>query len=171
MGRHLILFDSQNIFFIVLKLNDRIMVRKTKTNSSPPHLAMVEFPRDIWNEVMSYFHSVYKRPLHMNCMMSCEDFRRIRYINRVWQGTRVISYCSVFESYYISIVRDSWVYMTNPDLGLIPGTTQFKFRRNRSCSQVVTREFKHIYAEYSSQNSVDTLVGGRGDMILSHIYY
>jgi hypothetical protein len=140
---------------------------KTETKSMAP--MMIEFSGDIWNEIMSYFHSIYRRPIHLEYIMKHGEFRRSRHINKMWEGTKLIRYCSVFESYYISIIRNSWVYLTNPDLGIIPGTGQFKFRRRSSRCPGVTRDFKQIYAEYSSRNSVEGLLGG--DNILSHIYY
>ena len=35
----------------------------------------MEFPIDIWNTIMTYFHSSYKKPLHYDAFKTIELFR------------------------------------------------------------------------------------------------
>ena len=35
---------------------------------------MIQFPKDIWNEIMSFFHSAYKKPLHLDAI---SDFVKV----------------------------------------------------------------------------------------------
>ena len=43
----------------------------------------MEFPKDIWDNILSYFHSPYKCPLHYNAIMDNNDFYFLRNHNKV----------------------------------------------------------------------------------------
>lgn len=42
----------------------------------------MEFPQDLWGEIMSYFHSTYRKPLHYNCLLENTDFYFTREKNK-----------------------------------------------------------------------------------------
>ena len=121
---------------------------------------MVEFPEDVWNIIVSYFHSSYKKPTHYDAITECKHFIRRRNINKAWQGSFFVEKCSVFESYYITIIADNWVYWSNPDLDIIIPQVNL----NRCVANgIVLNDFKEIFLEYARRNY--------GTHILSRISY
>jgi hypothetical protein len=42
----------------------------------------MEFPKELWNIIFSYFHSPYKKPLHYDSIMENHDFYYIRKHNK-----------------------------------------------------------------------------------------
>lgn len=121
---------------------------------------MNEFPQDIWTNIMSYFHSVYKKPTHYDAMIKFKHFARRRKINKAWQGTFFVENCSVFVSYYITIVADNFVYSTNPDLYILVPPLRLNCR---VAKDNVLDDFRKIFHKYSKNN--------HETHILSKIYY
>lgn len=120
----------------------------------------VELPQDVWNTIMGYFHSSYKKTTHYQAIIKCKHFARRRNINRAWQGSIFVEKCSVFESYYITIIADNWVYWSNPDLDII--IPQVNLNR-RVANGDVLNDFNEIFLEYARKNY--------GTHILSRISY
>lgn len=121
-----------------------------------------ELPPELWEIVMGHFHSSYKKPLHYQAMMSCEYFTRRRNINIHWGLSPLCNHTKygVFDSFYIWIVLNNWVYwefddipMTKPSLSLVRKVAQGH----------VKKEFEDIWFMYASHSSEYNL--------LSRIHY
>ncbi len=108
-----------------------------------------EFPQDVWRNIMSYFHSAYKKTTHYVAIMNFPHFARRRKINRAWQGGPFVQECSVFVSYYITIVADCWVYCNNPDLDIIIPPLKLN---SRVATGDVLKDFREIFLAYSTNN-------------------
>ena len=52
----------------------------------------MEFPIDIWNTIMTYFHSSYKKPLHYDAFKTIELFRDFK------KTKKKISYMDNFDN-------------------------------------------------------------------------
>jgi len=118
---------------------------------------------ELWGIVMSYFHSCYKEPLHYQAMMSCKYFKRRRNINIHWglsplcNGTK----CGVFDSFYIWIVVNNWVYWEHGDISPITKPSLTLVRK--AARGYVKKEFEDIWFMYASNSNEFNL--------LSRIYY
>ena len=79
----------------------------------------MDFPEDIWNIVMSYFHSSYKKPSHYESIMDVSEFLFTRYHNREsckqtlkWNKSSLI-----VDSYYMLLIlnthaKSSYIFST-----------------------------------------------------------
>lgn len=65
---------------------------------------MILFNADIWNSIMSYFHSSYRKPYHYNAMMQIATFTHFR----------SISYSQKNYSYYEHIQKLLRHYNNSP---------------------------------------------------------
>lgn len=79
-----------------------------------------ELPPDLWSIIMSYFHSCYNKPLHYEAIMGCEHFTRRRNINLRWglSPLCVQTKHGVFDSFYIWIVLNNWIYWEFNDIDI-----------------------------------------------------
>ena len=70
----------------------------------------MELPKDIWNNVLSYFHSPYKCPSHYNAIMDNNDFYYIRNHNKIRNRLLSRGYI-VRNSYYANILSGFYIQM------------------------------------------------------------
>jgi hypothetical protein len=42
----------------------------------------MEFPQDIWREIFSYFHSSYKKPLHLECFKNIKVYQKYHELSK-----------------------------------------------------------------------------------------
>lgn len=121
-----------------------------------------ELPQELWCDVMSYFHSAYKRPLHYNAIMSCKYFKKRRNINIDWGLSPLCtqSKYGVFDSYYIWIVLNNWTYWEFYDLNIVKPERTL----NRKVAQgKVKKDFQDIWKTYA--------IHSNGQNLLSRIKY
>jgi hypothetical protein len=120
-----------------------------------------ELPPELWNIVMEHFHSCYKKPLHYQAIMGCKHFTRRRGINIDWNLSPIANRNkhSVFDSFYIWIVLNNWIYWEFGDTTLKPDLTMVR----KSAQGNVKQEFEQIWNEYAVHSNEDNL--------LSRIHY
>ena len=121
-----------------------------------------ELPEELWNIVMSHFHSCYKKPLHYQAIMRCEYFTRRRNINRYWGLSPLCNRCKygVFDSFYIWIVLNNWIYWEYDDVDIMKPS--LSMNRNVASGNV-KKEFQDIWNTYAAHSNEDNL--------LSRIHY
>ncbi len=116
-----------------------------------------EFPPELWGVVMSYFHSSYKKPLHYDALMNCDYFTRRRNINLYWGLSPLcnLTKYGVFDSFYIWIVLNNWVYWEFDDLNVHkpPITMVRKVAQGR-----VKTDFEEIWNMYAIHSNEDNLL-------------
>jgi hypothetical protein len=105
----------------------------------------MEFPYVIWCIIMSYFHSVYRRPPHLHIMLSSSTFyftrnyhRTVNKYQKLWDRTIQI------ESYYMRLIAYSVGYATSNQL-------EPKIRRGVAVG-VVREEFIEIFRIYRTRH-------------------
>ena len=116
-----------------------------------------EFPPELWNDVMAYFHSCYKKPLHYQAIMDCEYFRRRRNINLYWGLSPLCNRAKygVFDSFYIWIVLNNWVYWEYDDIDMIkPSLSMVR----KVAQGHVKKEFEEIWKMYATHSTEDNLL-------------
>lgn len=59
----------------------------------------MEFPREILDNILSYFHSAYKKPLHYSAIMGQKDFYHLKIVNK--------KYTHICGTYFIKIFINS----------------------------------------------------------------
>lgn len=120
-----------------------------------------ELPPELWEIVMTHFHSCYKKPLHYIAIMECKYFARRRGINIDWNLSPIAyrNKYSVFDSFYIWIVLNNWVYWEVGDMILKPSLTM----KRGTARGYIKREFEKIWQEYANNSNEDNL--------LSRIHY
>jgi hypothetical protein len=121
-----------------------------------------ELPTELWDIVMTHFHSCYKKPLHYEAIMKCEYFTRRRSINLQWGLSPLCNRTKygVFDSFYIWIVLNNWVYWEFSDIDIRKPTLNM----NRKVAKGrVKDEFEEIWTSYAIHSKEDNL--------LSRIHY
>ena len=115
-----------------------------------------ELPPELWEIVMSHFHSCYKKPLHYTAIMECKHFARRRGINIDWNLSPLANRnkYSVFDSFYIWIVLNNWVYWEFGDMTLKPSLTM----KRGSAKGYIKKEFEKIWHEYAINSNEDNLL-------------
>lgn len=107
-----------------------------------PH--KMEFPQDIWREIMNYFPTVYHEPPHYNAIMGIDMFRKRKRINED-------PYTTLDDkSFYISIVISSWWYWAFPDIQRLMVAPEVPLTRGVA-SGYIRQEFIEIYDKYLLQ--------------------
>lgn len=113
---------------------------------------IMKFPDDIWKEIFTYYHSVYKKPLHFVGIMNCSVFYQRRCINLYWSLNPIRSFISrtnhgIFDSFYIWIILDN-MEQSNP-----------KIKINRKVAKgCVLDDFRKIWQEYAQNSSQGCLM-------------
>ena len=106
----------------------------------------MEFPHELWTDIMSYFHSAYKHPSHYDAIMATEHFHtNCQLIQRYNDSYRYGYYC--LDSYYARIIISNWHYWSVPDIQHLLIRPQVSFRRGIATG-VVLNEFKDIWNAY-----------------------
>lgn len=115
-----------------------------------------ELPPELWGIVMTHFHSCYKKPLHYQAIMNCKCFARRRGINIDWGLSPIANRNkhSVFDSFYICIVLNNWIYWELGDIIYKPSLTMVR----KTARGTVKTEFEHIWNEYSSHSNAANLL-------------
>ena len=116
-----------------------------------------ELPPELWKIVISHFHSSYKKPFHYEAIMNCDYFLRRRNVNLSWGLSPLanMSKYGVFDSFYIWIVLNNFIYWQYQDLDLRrPAVTM---RRKVAKGQVKT-DFEKIWAMYAIHSSENNLL-------------
>ena len=121
-----------------------------------------ELPVELWEIVMTHFHSCYKKPLHYQALMKCEYFARRRNINRIWGLSPLFNHAkhSVFDSFYIWIVLNNWIYWEYDDIDILKPSVSMVRRVARGNVKKDFEVIWNIYADHS-----------REDNLLSRIQY
>ena len=116
-----------------------------------------ELPPELWNIIMTHFHSCYKKPLHYEAIMSCEYFTRRRSINMRWGLSPLCnrSKYSVFDSFYIWIVLNNWIYWEFDDIDI--KKPSLSMVRKVASGQTKT-EFEEIWKKYACHSNENNLL-------------
>ena len=112
----------------------------------------MDFPQDIWSEIMSYFHSSYKKPIHYVCMLENNLFYFSRAKNKkmVWLPKQFRSQLNlemdkVYNSFYMTIVLN------------MVGNTTFKssnsiILKRRIAKNKILEDFNNIFEQYKNSD-------------------
>ncbi len=112
----------------------------------------MELPKDIWNNIFSYFHSHYKRPSHYHAIMENNDFYFLRNHNIIRNKLFNQGYI-IRNSYYANILSGFYIQMicmgnVNTTFSKKHNTT-FKNRGTaRYSNENVLNDFIEIMNEY-----------------------
>lgn len=113
----------------------------------------MEFPTEIWREIMNYFHSSYKQPLHYISIIENKQFYFFREKNKNY---RLHKFNDLYQKRYISEMEKIYnsFYMT---LILTCGNTTIKKKsciqlKRQTASSKVFEDFVIIFNEYKNQN-------------------
>ena len=115
-----------------------------------------ELPPELWKMVMTYFHSAYKKPYHYEAIMNCHYFMRRRNITLYWGLSPLsnMSKYSVFDSFYIWIVLNNWVYWDLDDLDVRKPTVTMMRKVAKGQVKKDFEEIWEMYASHSSENNM-----------------
>ena len=96
------------------------------------------FPKDIWNIIMSYFHSSYKKPLHYEAIMNISEFY----------------YCVVHhrESYKYNLHWNNNLKINSYYMRLIVNTNYenvYNILNRKTASSKIYDEFVDIFKKYN----------------------
>ena len=114
----------------------------------------MDFPEDIWNIVMSYFHSSYKKPSHYESIMDVSEFLFTRYHNREsckqtlkWNKSSLI-----VDSYYMLLILNTHFHFSSKN----KSNEKNKLRRGvASCK--IRQDFKYIFETYKNLSKTNIL--------------
>tara|TARA_Y100000992_G_C21168319_1_gene444577 strand:+ start:498 stop:839 length:342 start_codon:yes stop_codon:yes gene_type:complete len=99
----------------------------------------MQFPDDIWNEVISYFHSTWRKTIHFEAMATLLSFRP----KTGWQRVR-----NMYDSYYLFLQSDVYLYKNNPEIIYLKIKGPFYFHRVVNTSKI-EQDFIEIWDAYS----------------------
>lgn len=112
----------------------------------------MEFPQDIWNEIMSYFHSSYRKPLHYECLLENIDFYFTREKNKKMNALLPhqkslfdVEMKQVYDSFYMKII------LIARNTTLKKNISTICLKRQKAPLKVVD-DFKQIFEEYKNEN-------------------
>jgi len=116
-----------------------------------------ELPAELWEIVMTHFHSCYKKPLHYQAIMKCEYFTRRRNINIHWGLSPLCNRTKygVFDSFYIWIVLNNWVYWEHGDIDI--RKPSLSMVRNVAHGKV-KKDFEDIWNTYALHSNESNLL-------------
>ena len=119
-------------------------------------------PQELWEMVMTHFHSSYKKPLHYEAIMNCKDFMRRRDITKCFGHSPMGNLCKhgVYDSFYIWIVLNNWIYWDFDDLNIRKSTVTMV---RKVAKGKVKKEFEEIWGTYANHSNENNL--------LSRIHY
>lgn len=96
----------------------------------------MKFPIDIFREILSYFHSTYKKPIHYVAILSQDDFYYLRIVNK--------KYSIISASYYIKVFTNTRINTTIPNI--------HRFRHSGVAKNNILSDFQKIIEEYKFVN-------------------
>ena len=104
------------------------------------------FPKDLWENIFTYFHSAYRLPNHYVAMMKLNSFKkRVKLLKQLYKSGQILVATSnqhcIFNSFYISILLKQIFYdntsenyrllpNTKPDITLNINTTKLKIKED-----------------------------------------
>jgi len=109
----------------------------------------MEFPQDIWDEIMSNFPSVYREPSHYVAITEVNAFNFIRECRRIRQRLPQISRIQnspLFDSYYMALVQSTEGNRTTPKV-IHRGVAHLSIRH----------EFEEIFRMYREKHNTNSL--------------
>lgn len=101
----------------------------------------MDFPEDIWSEILGYFHSPYKCPSHYKAI----DELLGLHPNTGWQNVS-----KIYDSYYLYTISVSWTYWSVPDIQHLIVPPDLNMRRNVATG-TVKDDFIQIWNTYASK--------------------
>lgn len=108
---------------------------------------MYYFPDDIWDVIMSHFHSIYKKPCHYEAIMEVSDFYFCTVYHREsykygMQWNRSLQ----VDSYYMRLML-----YNNMNTSIINGRYQIKLKRGVA-SPKIRDDFTNIIKMYKKNS-------------------
>ena len=109
----------------------------------------MEFPTDVWDVIMSFYHSIYREPSHYKAIMGFDIFRN-RIQNESTNGNT--------ESFYMHLVVSSWWYWAFPDIQDLMVAPEVVFRRGVAIG-TTKEDFINLYDNYACSCSNNHTMG------------
>lgn len=108
------------------------------------------FPDEIWDVIMSHFHSIYKKPLHYDVIMNESEFyfctvhhRESHKYGLQWNRSLQV------DSYYMRLMLHS-----NFNTSVINGRSQLKLKRGVASPKIVD-DFINIIKTYQKNSLIN----------------
>ena len=110
----------------------------------------MEIPKDIWNNIFSYFHSSYKCPGHYLAIMKNIDFVWLRVsnknLNNHWPYDYFYNKNNSFATENIARYTSIYLYGNRKDLVKYTGSYYFKiFMNSENSTSTNIARFNHYY--------------------------
>ncbi len=80
----------------------------------------MELPQEIWCEVMSYFHSTWRRTYHIDAITELLSNRP----KTGWKRVR-----NLYDSFYLYLLCDLYLYQRSPEIKFLKIKAPFYLRR------------------------------------------
>ena len=99
----------------------------------------MEFPRDIWYLILSYFHSSWRRTYHIEAINELIS-------NKPQTGWKRVR--NKYDSFYLYLQSDLYLLQRSPEIQFLKIKAPFYFRRviNSGC---IKRDISEIWEGYS----------------------
>ena len=110
---------------------------------------IMDFPSDIWEVIMSYFHSSYKKPSHYEAIMDTHEFYFIRKHHResIKHNLKWNKHLYV-DSYYMRLILNANYNTTTKNKG--------KMKRKKA-SPAIRDDFVEIFETYKNNCATNIL--------------
>ena len=99
----------------------------------------MEFPSDIWTQIMSYFHSSWRRTYHIDAMTALLSNRP----NAGWKRVQ-----NIYDSFYLYLQCDLYLWQRSPEIQFLKIKSPFYFRKVANTGQI-RQDISDIWKGYS----------------------
>ena len=98
----------------------------------------MEFPQDVWKEIMKFFPTHYRKTYHCQALMELELFEmRMKLKNNA-------------DTFYFYLITSSWVYWSVPDIQHMLVAPEINMNRNVAHIKIKD-EFIKIWDDYAKK--------------------
>lgn len=101
----------------------------------------MQFPHDIWGQIMSYFHSSWRKTYHIDAISELLSHRPNSGWKRVLAG-------NMYDSYYLYLQSDLYLWQKSPEIQFLKIKSPFYIRKVENTGRI-KREITDIWDEYS----------------------
>ena len=119
-----------------------------------------KLPEELWKQVMTFFHSSYKKPLHYEAIIDCKYFMQRRNITKCFGHSPLgnVYKDSVYDSFYIWIVSANWIYRDLDDLDARKPTITMLRKVANGNVKTDFEEIWQTYADHSGENNLLSMI-------------
>lgn len=100
----------------------------------------MQFPDDIWGQIMSYFHSSWRKTYHIDAISVLLSHRP----NTGWKRVKK----NMYDSYYLYLQSDLYLWQRSPEIQFLKIKSPFYIRRLVKRGRI-ERDFIEIWENYS----------------------